>query len=155
MTTFELNPSNDDSPSDSRKEEQQPIQHYGVAIKYASTTGPIRGIVEAIRNLVYWKGEVLDLEIFEGCVESVEPIVSSSSSSHVSRYKYSMHMTPRDGLCQARGCECQYDIETKKRRSSYKEDIINPVLFLCEYHFNKNRNDIQGLKTKRRLSLAW
>jgi hypothetical protein len=152
MTTFELNPSNDDSPSDSRKEEQQPIQHYGVAIRYASTTGPIRGIVEAIRKLVYWKGEVLDLEIFEGFVE---PIVSSSSSSDVTRYKYSMHMTPRDGLCQARGCDRQYDIETKTRRSSNKEDDINPDLFLCENHFNKNRNDVQRLKTKRRLSLAW
>jgi hypothetical protein len=151
MTTLELNPSDDDGHSDSRKEKQQHIQHYGVAIKYASTTGPIRGIVEAIRNLVYWKGEVLDLEIFEGFVE---PIVSSSSSSDVTRYKYSMHMTPRDGLCQARGCDRQYDIETKTRRSSNKDDI-NPELFLCEYHFNKNRNDVQRLKTKRRLSLAW
>jgi hypothetical protein len=152
MTTLELNPSDDDGHSDSRKEKQQHIQHYGVAIKYASTTGPIRGIVEAIRNLVYWKGEVLDLEIFEGFVE---PIVSSSSSSDVTRYKYSMHMTPRDGLCQARGCDRQYDIETKTRRSSNKEDDINPDLFLCENHFNKNRNDVQRLKTKRRLSLAW
>ena len=150
MTTFELNPSNDDSPSDSRKEEQQPIQHYGVAIRYASTTGPIRGIVEAIRKLVYWKGEVLDLEIFGGCVE---PIVSSSSSSEVSKYKYPMHMTPRDGLGQVRGCDRQYDIEIKTRRSSYKEDIINPVLFLSEYPFNKNRNDVRGLKTKRRYHL--
>ena len=151
MTTFELNPSNDDSPSDSRKEEQQPIQHYGVAIKYASTRS-ICGIVEAIRNFVYWIGEVVDLEIFEGCVE---PIVSSSSSSDVSRYKYSTHMTPRDGLCQARGCDRQYNIETKTRRSSNKQDNINPDLFLCEYHFNKNRNDVRGLKTKRHLSLAW
>jgi hypothetical protein len=152
MTTFELNPVGDDSRSESRKEKHQHIQHYGVAIKYTSTTGPIRGIVEAIRNLVNWKGEVLDLEIFEGCVE---PIASSSSSSDVSRYKYTMHMTPRDGLCQARGCDRQYYIETKTRRSSYKEDNINPVFFLCEYHFNKNRNDVRGLKTKRRLSLAW
>jgi hypothetical protein len=150
MTTFELNASSDDSRSESHKEKQQHIQHYGVAIKYTSTTGPIRGIVEAIRNLVNWKGEVLDLEIFEGCVEPI-----ASSSSDVSRYKYSMHMTPRDGLCQARGCDRQYDIETKTRRSSYNEDNINPVLFLCEYHFNKNRNDVRGLKTKRRLSLAW
>jgi len=152
MTTFELKASDDDSRSESCKERQQDIQHYVVAIKYASTTGPIRGIVEAIRNLVYWKGEVLDLEIFEGCVE---PIVSSSSSSDVSRYKYSMHMTPRDGLCQARGCDRQYNIETKTRRSSNKQDNINPDLFLCEYHFNKNRNDVRGLKTKRHLSLAW
>jgi hypothetical protein len=152
MTTLELNPSNEDTRSKSCKEKQQHVQHYGVAIKYASTTGPIRGIVEAIRNLVYWKGEVLDLEIFEGCVE---PIVSSSTSSDVSKYKYSMQMTPRDGLCQARGCDRQYDIETKMPRSSNKEDEINPDLFLCEYHFNKNRNDVQRLKTKRRLSLAW
>ena len=152
MTTFELNPVGDDNRSEIRKEKHQRIQHYGVAIKYTSTTGPIRGIVEAIRNLVNWKCEVLDLEIFEGCVE---PIASSSSSSDVSRYKYSMHMTPRDGLCQARGCDRQYDIETKTHRSSYKEDNINPVLFLCEYYFNKNRNDVRGLKSKRRLSLAW
>jgi hypothetical protein len=109
----------------------------------------IDGIEEAIRKLVYWKGDVLGLEIFEGCIE---PIVASSTSSDVGKQKYSMHMTPRDGLCQARGC-VQYYMETKMHRSN-KEDNINPHLFLCEYHFNKNRNDIPGLKTKRRLSLV-
>ncbi len=106
---------------------------------------------EAIRKLTYWKGEVLDLEIFEGCIEPV----SSSTSSDVYKQKYPMHMTPRDGLCQARGCNHQYDIETKMDRSLNKEDNINPDLFLCEYHFNKNRNDIRKLKTKSRLSLVW
>ena len=131
---------------------QQHIHQYGVAIKYISTTGPIHGIEEAIRKLVYWKGKVLDLEIFEGCIE---PIVSSSTSLDVYKQKYPMHMTPRDGLCQARGCNHQYDIETKMHRSSNKEDNINPDLFLCDYHFNKNRNDIRRLKTKSRLSLVW
>ena len=82
--------------------------------------------------MVYWKGEVLDLEIFEGIVE---PIVSSSSSD-VGKQKHSIHMTPRDGLCQARGCNSQYDIETKMNRSLNK-DNINPDLFLCDYHFKK------------------
>ncbi|MFZ0896715.1 MAG: hypothetical protein WAZ77_19615 [Candidatus Nitrosopolaris sp.] len=102
--------------------------------------------------MVYCKGEVLGLEIFEGCIEA---IASSSTPSGVSKQKYSMHMTPRDGLCQARGCNRQYDIETKMHRSSNKEDNINPDLFLCDYHFNKNRNDIRRLKTKSRLSLVW
>jgi hypothetical protein len=146
MTTVELNSSNDVSRIKSSIEKQQHIQHYGVAIKYMST---IDGIEEAIRKLVYWKGDVLGLEIFEGCIE---PIVASSTSSDVGKQKYSMHMTPRDGLCQARGC-VQYYMETKMHRSN-KEDNINPHLFLCEYHFNKNRNDIPGLKTKRRLSLV-
>ena len=152
MTTTELNCSNDGSRIKSCKEKQQHIHQYGVAIKYISTTGPIHGIEEAIRKLAYWKGEVLDLEIFEGCIE---PIVSSSTSSDVDKQKYSMHMTPRDGLCQARGCNHQYDIETKMDRSLNKEDNIKPDLFLCEYHFKKNRNDIRRLKTKPRLSLVW
>ena len=151
ITTIELNSGNDRSRIKSRKEKEQHIQHYGVAIKYMSTTGPILGIKEAIRKLVYWKGGVLDLEIFEGCIE---PLVSSTSSD-ISKQKYSMHMTPRDGLCQARGCNCHYDIETKIHRSSNKEDNIVSDLFLCEYHFNKNRNDIRGLKTKPCLSLVW
>ena len=62
ITTIELNSGNDRSRIKSRKEKEQHIQHYGVAIKYMSTTGPILGIKEAIRKLVYWKGEVLDLE---------------------------------------------------------------------------------------------
>jgi hypothetical protein len=152
MTTIELNSSNDVSRIKSSKEKQQHIQHYEVAIKYMSTTGPIGGTEEAIRKLVYWKGDVLGLEIFEGCIK---PIVASSTSSDVGKQKYSVHMTPRDGLCQARGCNRQYYIETKMHRSSNKEDNIHPHLFLCEYHFNKNRNDIPGLKTKRRLSLVW
>ncbi|MFZ0510889.1 MAG: hypothetical protein WAM14_04715 [Candidatus Nitrosopolaris sp.] len=151
MTTIELNSSNDSRRIRTCKEKQQHIQHYGVAIKYISTTGPIQGIEEAIRKLVYWKGGVLDLEIFQGCIE---PIVSSSTSD-VGKQTYSIHMKPRNGLCQARGCNSQYDIETKLHRSSNKEDKINPDLFLCKYHFNKNRNDIRGLKTKRRLSLVW
>ena len=100
MTTIELNSSNDGSRIKNCKEKQQHIHQYGVAIKYISTTGPIRGIEEAIRKLVYWKGEVLDLEKFEGCIEA---IASSSTPSVVSKQTYSMHMTPRDGLCQARG----------------------------------------------------
>ena len=80
MTTIELNSTNDGSRIKSCKQKQQHIQHYGVAIKYTSTTGPIHGIEEAIRKLVYCKGEVLDLEIFEGCIE---PIVSSSTPSGV------------------------------------------------------------------------
>lgn len=152
MTTIELKSSNDGCRIKSCKEKQQHIQQYGVEIKYMSTTGPIRGIEEAIRKLVYWKGEALDLEIFES---RIEPIMSSSTSSDVGKQKYSMHMTPRDGLCQARGCDRQYDIETKKHRSSNKEDNINPDLFLCEYHSKKNRNGIRGVKTKRRLSLVW
>jgi len=62
MTTIELNSSNDGSHIKSCKLKKQHIRHYGVAIKYTSTTGPMRGIKEAIRKLVYWKGEVLDLE---------------------------------------------------------------------------------------------
>jgi hypothetical protein len=150
MTTIELNSSSDVSRIKSSKEKQQHIQHYEVAIKYMSTTGPIGGTEEAIRKLVYWKGDVLSLEIFEGCIK---PIVASSTSSDVGKQKYSVHMTPRNGLCQARGCNRQYYIETKMHRSSNKEDNIHPHLFLCEYHF-KNRNDIPGLKTKRRLSLV-
>ena len=152
MTTIELNSSSYDSSIKRCKQKQQHIRHYGVAIKYMSTTGSINGIEEAIRKLVYWKGEVLDLEIFEGCIE---PIVCSSSSSDVGKQKNSIHMTPRDGLYQARGCNRQYDIETKMHSSSDKEDNINPDLFLCEYHFIKNRNDIRRLKTKSRLSLVW
>ena len=151
MTTIELN-SSKAIMLRAAKKSSNILQHYGVAIKYSSTTGPIRGIEEAIRKLTYWKGEVLDLEIFEGCIE---PIVSSSTSSNVYKQKYPMHMTPRDGLCQARGCNHQYDIETKMDRSLNKEDNINPDLFLCEYHFNKNRNDTRKLKTKSRLSLVW
>ncbi|HET7148552.1 MAG TPA: hypothetical protein VFI73_08660 [Candidatus Nitrosopolaris sp.] len=148
MTTIELNSSNNGSRIKCCEEKQQHIQHYAVVIKYMSTTGPIRGIEEAIRKLLYWKGEVLALEIFEGCIEPIVP----STSSDVDKQKYSMHMTPRDGLCQARGCNRQYNIETKMRRSSIKE---GPDLFLCEYHFNKNRNEIRALKTKPRLSLIW
>ncbi len=151
MTTIELNSINDGSRIKSCNVKEQHIRHYGVAIKYMSTTGPIRGIKEAIRKLAYWKGEVLDLEIFEGCID---PIVSLSTSSDVGKQKYSIHMTPQDGLCQARGCNRQYDIEIKMHRSSNKEDNLNPDLFLCEYHFNKNRNDIRRLKTKPCLSLV-
>jgi hypothetical protein len=151
MTPIELNSSNDGSRIKSCKVREQRIQHYGVAIKYMITTGPIRGINEAINKLAYWKGKVLDLEIFEGCID---PIVSSSTSSDVGKQKYSIHMTPRDGPCQARCCNRHYDIEIKMHMSSNKEDNLNPDLFLCEYHFNKNRNDIRRLKTKPCLSLV-
>ena len=74
--------------------------------------------------------------------------MSSLTSSDIGKQKYSMHMTPRDGLCQARGCNRQHNIQIKMHMSSNKEDNLNPDLFLYEYHFNKNRNDIRRLKTK-------
>ncbi|PWU79360.1 MAG: hypothetical protein DLM72_17770 [Candidatus Nitrosopolaris wilkensis] len=150
-TTIELN-SDGGSSIKSNKEKQQHKQDYGVTVKYRTTSGPIHGIEEAIRNLIYWKDEVLDLEIFEGCIE---PMVSSSTSSEVCQQKNSIHMTPRDGLCQARGCKRQFDIETKIHRYSGKEDKINPDLFLCEYDFYKNRTDDRELKTKSKLSVIW
>ena len=56
--------------------------------------------------------------------------MSLSTSSDIGKQKYSMHMTPREGLCQARGCNRQYDIEIKMHMSSNKEDNVNPDLFL-------------------------
>ena len=126
MTTIELNSSNDVSRIKSSKEKQQHIQHYEVAIKYMSTTGPIDGTEEAIRKLVYWKGDVLGLEIFEGYIK---PIVASSTSSDVGKQKYSLHMTPRDGLCQARGCNRQYYIETKMQDLQTKKITFTHISF--------------------------
>jgi hypothetical protein len=50
-----------------------------------------------------------------------------------------MQMTPRDGLCEARGCNRQYDIEIKMHMSSNKEDnlsfYVSTILIKIEITF--------------------
>ena len=65
MTTIELN-SSKAVVLESCKEKQRHTPTLCSRNQILDTTGPIRGIEEAIRKLTYWKGEVLDLEIFEG-----------------------------------------------------------------------------------------